>query len=68
MWFDLRGIFSGAGMRKPLLSLLAVLGAFLFSASAPAQSPAFPNHPVRIVVGFPSGSLLDVIARAMKRT
>ncbi len=65
MLFDLRGIFSGAGMRKPLLSLLALLGAFLFSASAPAQSPAFPNHPVRIVVGFPSGSLLDVIARAM---
>jgi tripartite-type tricarboxylate transporter receptor subunit TctC len=65
MWFDLRGIFSGAGMRKPLLSLLVVLGAVLFSGSAPAQSPAFPNHPVRIVVGFPSGSLLDVIARAM---
>ena len=56
-----------AGLK--LLSLLA-LGV---TAHAQAQSPAatasnpssFPNHTVRIVVGFPSGSLLDVLARAI---
>jgi tripartite-type tricarboxylate transporter receptor subunit TctC len=61
-----------AGLK--LLSLLALgvttLGA---AAHAQAQNPAatasnlnsFPNHSVRIVVGFPSGSLLDVLARAI---
>lgn len=41
------------------------LAALLLCGSAAAQSPAFPNHSVRIVVGFPSGSLLDIIARAI---
>ena len=33
--------------------------------SAQAQTDAWPNRPVRIVVGFPAGSFTDTIARAL---
>jgi len=48
-----------------VLTLAMALSAVLFAGTAAAQAQAFPAKPVRIVVGFPSGSLLDVIARAI---
>jgi tripartite-type tricarboxylate transporter receptor subunit TctC len=52
-------------LRPFALAFTFALSALLFSGAAVAQSSTFPNKPVRIVVGFPSGSLLDVIARAI---
>ncbi len=40
-----------------LIALIAVLG----GSSAPAQE--FPTHPIRIVVGFPPGGGVDLVAR-----
>jgi tripartite-type tricarboxylate transporter receptor subunit TctC len=40
-----------------ILSLLAA------SALASAQGPSYPDHPVKIVVGFPAGGPTDLVAR-----
>jgi tripartite-type tricarboxylate transporter receptor subunit TctC len=40
-----------------------VLAASVFGPAAMAQTPAWPTHPVRIIVGYPPGSILDVLAR-----
>ena len=45
--------------------LPVALAAVLACASVGVQAQTFPNRPVRIIVGFPSGSLLDVLARAI---
>ena len=55
-----------ANRRLSVFSLFCVaFTSLLFCGCAVAQASAFPNHPVRIVVGFPAGSLLDIIARAI---
>lgn len=46
-----------------MAALSAVLT--LTSAGAAAQGAAFPNRPVKIVVGYPAGSGNDLIARAV---
>src|ERR1700687_3434006 len=43
------------------LRLLASLSVCAFSAAADAQ--AYPDRPVRLVVGFPAGGGADIIAR-----
>jgi tripartite-type tricarboxylate transporter receptor subunit TctC len=54
--------FRGAG------ALLALLPALLLTPAAPAlaqgNAATFPEHPIRMVVGFPPGQSTDVIARA----
>jgi tripartite-type tricarboxylate transporter receptor subunit TctC len=40
-------------------------GALLISASASAQTPQFPTKPVRIIVAFPPGGGVDIVARLM---
>ena len=46
--------------RRNLLSLLALAAV---SPTTLAQSPGFPNKPLRIVVPFTAGALTDIIAR-----
>jgi tripartite-type tricarboxylate transporter receptor subunit TctC len=55
--------------RRPALKTLctAVLAAALAAAAplAGAQSGAFPNKPVKIIIGFPAGGPLDAHARLL---
>ena len=46
-----------------MIRALAVLALAIFSANAWAQ--AYPNKPIRLVVGFTPGGVSDVLARAM---
>lgn len=48
--------------RKLLAGALALAGTPML---AHAQSGGFPNRPIRILVGFPPGNTLDVVARVM---
>ena len=47
-------------LRTGLAALLLTLGA--------AASAAYPDRPIRIVVGFPPGQATDLVARIMART
>src|ERR1700716_1108385 len=46
-----------------MIRALAVLALAIFSANAWAQ--AYPNKPIRLVVGFTPGGISDVLARAI---
>ena len=46
---------------KILALLIACAGGFLFSATAQAQS--YPSKPIRLIVPFPTGGLIDSMAR-----
>jgi tripartite-type tricarboxylate transporter receptor subunit TctC len=48
--------------RRQVLAALAAVG---LSASASAQTAAFPQKPVRIIVPYPTGGSNDVIARLL---
>ena len=52
-------------MNKALACLLAAVTALLGTALAPAtaQEPGYPTRPVRIIVAFPAGGLLDTVSR-----
>jgi tripartite-type tricarboxylate transporter receptor subunit TctC len=43
--------------------LLALLAALASASDASAQSSPYPNHPIRLIVGFTAGGPTDVIAR-----
>jgi tripartite-type tricarboxylate transporter receptor subunit TctC len=43
--------------------LLALLAALAWASEASAQSSPYPNHPIRLIVGFTAGGPTDVIAR-----
>jgi tripartite-type tricarboxylate transporter receptor subunit TctC len=49
---------------RPLLRLLHwLVGLLLALAALPAAAQDFPAHPIRIVVGFPPGGGVDLVAR-----
>ncbi len=48
--------------RRGATIALGVLSATIISVGAPAQD-AYPNKPVKIVVGMPAGSFTDLSAR-----
>jgi tripartite-type tricarboxylate transporter receptor subunit TctC len=50
---------------KSMVRALFTLFVFALSSAALAQSGAFPNRPVRLLVGFPAGGGADVVARAV---
>src|SRR5664279_2546132 len=45
-----------------LSALVALIGSTLF-AIPNAQAADYPNHPVRIIVGYPPGGSTDIVAR-----
>jgi tripartite-type tricarboxylate transporter receptor subunit TctC len=45
-----------------LVALVALVGWTLVAASS-AQAADYPNHPVRIIVGYPPGGSTDILAR-----
>ena len=47
--------------RAALLSAPALIAA----ATAGAQTPAWPNRPVRLIIPFPPGGLVDLLARSV---
>ena len=50
-----------------LLRRTATAAAMLLAAaSAPAQSSDWPKQPITLIMGFPAGSGVDVVARAMQ--
>lgn len=55
------------GKRRSLLALAAAAGLMAWAVQAPAQTAAgaYPNKPVRIIVGFPAGTGPDIVARLL---
>jgi len=51
-------------MRSKLVWLLAC-SVLAFAVPAAAQTPAFPDKSIRLIVGFPPGGATDVIARVL---
>src|SRR5690606_33109282 len=54
--------------RTPLLSRTAAvaIAALLAAAGASAQATDWPRQPVTLIMGFPAGSGVDVVARAVQ--
>lgn len=51
--------------RRVLLSTAAALGAASYLPRSLAQAAGYPNKPIRVVVAWPPGSLIDVIVRTL---
>ena len=51
-------------MRKALAGLL-IIALGLFGIGAAAAQDSYPNRPVKILIGFPVGGLLDTVSRVV---
>jgi tripartite-type tricarboxylate transporter receptor subunit TctC len=60
-------MLEGNSMKLPRRKLLhlAAGAAALPAASAIARAQAYPSRPVRMIVGFPAGQAIDIVARLM---
>src|SRR3984957_483430 len=56
----------GAEMRRRVAALLcAGVLACVAASAGDAQEPAYPTHPIRVVVSYPAGGLVDLVARVV---
>src|ERR1700722_20137281 len=56
----------GAEMRRLVAALLcAGVLACVAASAGDAQEPAYPTHPIRVVVSYPAGGLVDLVARVV---
>ncbi len=51
-------------MRKTIASLV-ILGVFAVGLSTASAQDSYPNRPVKILIGFPVGGLLDTVSRVV---
>lgn len=51
--------------RRSFIRRLGLISTGAWLTAARGQSAPYPNHPVRIVVGFPPGGATDVVARVL---
>ena len=51
------------------MSKLAAIALFILAATASAPAPArtFPDHPIKVMVAYPSGAPTDTVARILTR-
>jgi len=52
-------------MKKILLLLAAILLSFSFADAVLAQNAKYPERPVRVILPFPPGGLVDVLGRVL---
>jgi tripartite-type tricarboxylate transporter receptor subunit TctC len=50
-------------MKATVATIHALAGALLLAGAASAQTPGYPDHPVKIIVPFAAGGPTDVVAR-----
>ena len=50
---------------KPLLLLASAIAFALSIAAASAQAHVYPSKPIRMIVPFAAGGILDIVARAV---
>jgi tripartite-type tricarboxylate transporter receptor subunit TctC len=50
---------------KKLIGSLALVSATLLQVSAPSLAQTYPAKPVRVVVPFPAGGIVDILARVV---
>jgi tripartite-type tricarboxylate transporter receptor subunit TctC len=52
--------------RRCILKIAAVAGAMIgLDVAAVSAQPAFPSRPIEIIIGFPAGSVVDIVARTI---